>query len=132
MNKDIDELRRDVSLHLADLVDQDGFSPRLISAHCGIHYRRLYRWLALDMFLPPLKACHAIIDLAKKVERVKADFSDIVVSWNDDRYSRITMLGLIAWPYLQVLENKSLDPKGKVKKLTLQVFKDWARSKDAR
>lgn len=130
MDKELDELRKDVSLHLADLVDRDGFSPRLIEAHTGISYRRLYRWLALDIFLPPLKACHAIVDLTQKVEKVKSDFSDIVNSWNDDRYSRITMLGLFSFAYLKILEDKNLSLDAKTKKLTLLVFKEWARAKE--
>lgn len=128
----MDELRRDVGQFLDDLVGQDGFSPRLIATHTGINYRRIYRWLSSDMFQPPLKECHAIVDLAKKVERVKSDYSDIVTSWNDDRYSRITLLGLFSHPYLKILEDKALGLDAKIQRLTLMTFREWAKAKVAK
>jgi len=131
MDKELDELRRDVGRFLDDLVDDDGLSPRLIAAHTQINYRRLYRWLSADVFSPPLKECHAIIDLVKRVEKVKADYADIATSWDPDKYDRVTLLGLFNYAYLKVLEDESLDVDSKAKKLTLMTFREWARSKGA-
>ena len=124
MNGDTDKIRRDTGKHLEDLVERDGFSPRLVAAHIPkLNYKKIYRWLGSpDFFAPPVKDCAGILDLAQKVERVKSDFSDIVISWNDDRYSRITMIGLINFPFLQILENKTLSLVVKIKRLTLIVM----------
>lgn len=132
MNEDTDKIRRDTGKRLENLVERDGFSPRLVAAHIPkLNYKKIYRWLGSpDFFAPPLKDCDGILDLAVKVEKVKNDFSDIVISWNDDRYSQITMLGLFSFAYLKILEDKNLSLDAKIKKLTLLVFKEWARAKE--
>lgn len=132
MNEDTDKLRRNTGKHLEDLIERDGFSPRLVAAHIkNLNYKKIYRWLGSpDFFAPPVSECDGILDLVKKVERVKSDFSDIVISWNDDRYSRITLIGLIAWPYLRILESKTLSLDTKIQRLTLLVFREWAKAKE--
>lgn len=131
MSENLDGLRRDVGKHLEDLIETDKFSPRLVAAHVPkLNYKKIYRWLGSPgFFAPPLKDCEGILDFIKKVEKVKSDFSDIVTSWNDDRYSRITLLGLFSYAYLQILENKTLTLDAKIARLTLLVFRDWARAK---
>lgn len=127
---DEDTLRKKVSKDLEELVDY-GFAPRLIQVFTKLNYRKIYRWLSCEegFFLPPLSACEKILTFRNLVNDIRADFKDIVTSWNSERYHRATLIGLFNFKCLQILDSEDLSLDEKIRKLTLLIFKEWGKSK---